>query len=421
MDEIDLRRIRGEIEEWGIRRRALVSTGDNRLADFSNLGVHGCWIRLGEPTVESIRQAFLADEARISYDPPATPAHIILELRVSSTLCGTNFALRFNDGYNAFIGGRGSGKSAVLEYLRFALGRSALDVPEQDGEPTRAQKMLTDTLAGGHVTVALERQGVRETWTRTLEDRERIKVDIVGQESEYIPINVAWDRFRARGFHQKQLSTLLSTERSASEQITGIAAAELVDQLQTADRKIHETGRELRLRLTQYISAVEKEAELYRTRSTTEDVSRRLEALRAKLIETGLSEEQQKVLTKVPMIEGLRKQLKELDAAIEKEQHSIQSSASRTSNVLLVVDQPSIPEAAAVQVLNQAIESEKTSIAAAFGEINQSLNNVRARIVQTGNELDQQLVLLQEQHKNAIAKQQQNKSLIQDMSGLQTQ
>lgn len=114
LDDSAKRKIYGEVKEWGARRRGIIPTGDNRSANFQRLGAHECWIRLGEPTAEAIRQAVLADEARITYSRPALPSHRILELRVSSSLTGADFAVTFNDGFTALIGGRGAGKSGLL-------------------------------------------------------------------------------------------------------------------------------------------------------------------------------------------------------------------------------------------------------------------------------------------------------------------
>jgi chromosome segregation protein len=109
--------------EWGTRRRAFIITGDSRSDTWDLLGVRGCWLKLGEPTIEAVRQALLADEARIAYDPPETPLERLVEVRIKSSLTGDDpLIITFNPGFNVFIGGRGSGKSAVLEYLRFGLG-----------------------------------------------------------------------------------------------------------------------------------------------------------------------------------------------------------------------------------------------------------------------------------------------------------
>jgi hypothetical protein len=116
LDATTLEKIQGKIGDWGKRRRAIVATGDNRSADWSRLGAHDCWVKLGEHSIEAFRQALLADEARIAFDPPVSPTEFLVELRVKSNLTGpAPVSVVFNNGFNAFIGGRGSGKSAFLE------------------------------------------------------------------------------------------------------------------------------------------------------------------------------------------------------------------------------------------------------------------------------------------------------------------
>ncbi|MGA3212686.1 MAG: ATP-binding protein [Terriglobales bacterium] len=103
-----------------------------------------------DDTVEAIRQALLADEARITYSNPVLPSQRILEMRVNSSLVGRDFELVFNDGFNSIIGGRGAGKSALLEYLRFGLGRSTQDITsDADSELQRYRDLIDRTLSEG--------------------------------------------------------------------------------------------------------------------------------------------------------------------------------------------------------------------------------------------------------------------------------
>jgi chromosome segregation protein len=85
-DAVELNKIRGGISEWGTRSRAIIPTGDNRLQDFAKLGLHPCWIKLGEPTTEAIRQAMLAHESRVRHEPPIYPAQLVTAITVNSTL-----------------------------------------------------------------------------------------------------------------------------------------------------------------------------------------------------------------------------------------------------------------------------------------------------------------------------------------------
>jgi len=97
----DVKIIRGKVKEWGLRRRAILPTGDNRSSQLDKLGVHPCWIKLGEPTTEAIRQALLADESRVRYEPPIYATQRLMSLSVSSALTGST-TLTFNEGFNSF-------------------------------------------------------------------------------------------------------------------------------------------------------------------------------------------------------------------------------------------------------------------------------------------------------------------------------
>lgn len=311
------RKIQGETQEWGRRRRGILPTGDNRSQNFARLGSRECWVRLGEPTVESIRQALLADEARIAYERPALPSQRILELRINSTLTGPDFRLSFNDGFTAIIGGRGSGKSAILEYLRFGLGRSAGDVVS--GEETyreRDQELITQTLANGTVSVMLERDGVVETWTRSGQQRDAITVQVEGGDTLPLSIPDAQQRFRARAFYQKQLSTIVLDRDRTSEQITGIAAAELADQRRSVEREIAAAKRELSVAYQNIVEFWVAEAEHRNSVTKVADLRARLDAIRGRMGAAGLSEDHQTLLRAAPdyslagkLIEEARQQL----------------------------------------------------------------------------------------------------------------
>lgn len=111
----------GKDAAWGYKRVGVLQTSDSREADFSRLCAHPTWIKWSEPTTEAIRQACLSPASRLSYTAPSTPAASILRIAVSASKYFGPFSVDFNPQVNTIIGGRGSGKSTILEYLRWAL------------------------------------------------------------------------------------------------------------------------------------------------------------------------------------------------------------------------------------------------------------------------------------------------------------
>jgi chromosome segregation protein len=288
----------GEIADWGTRRRAIIATGDNKMPTWDRLGTHECWIKLGDETIEALRQALLADEARISHTTPAIPSERIVELRVLSTLTGEElFTMSFNDGFNVIIGGRGSGKSALLEYLRFGLGRTLKDLPRREHDVfdtsfDREAQLIDDTLGeDGYVEVIIEREGVRETWLRTSKERDVITVTNEDDSETQFSIEDAQQRFPARAFSQKGLSTTMNDSANAAEQITGIAAAEQLDKRREIDTSIERVKRQIGTTLRKQSAYWEIQLERKRAQTRIADLKRRIAAIATRLEKEGVSRE----------------------------------------------------------------------------------------------------------------------------------
>ncbi|MCA1402552.1 TrlF family AAA-like ATPase [Bradyrhizobium sp. BRP56] len=295
----------GKVSDWGTRRRAIIATGDNKMPTWDRLGTHECWIKLGDETIEALRQALLADEARISHATPVIPSERIVELRVLSTLTGEElFTMSFNDGFNVIIGGRGSGKSALLEYLRFGLGRTLKDLPRReidvfDTSFDREAQLIDDTLGDdGYVEVIIEREGVRETWLRTSKDRDVITVTNEDDSETEFSIEDAQQRFPARAFSQKGLSTTMNDSANAAEQVTGIAAAEQLDKRRDIDTSIERVKRQIGTTLRKQTAYWEIQLERRRAQTRIADLKRRIAAIAARLEKEGVSRETLDVIAK---------------------------------------------------------------------------------------------------------------------------
>ncbi|SDS95396.1 Histidinol phosphatase [Pseudomonas asplenii] len=90
------------------------------------------WVKMSSPTIDGLRLALIDGESSIKRsdnctgDPNATSESLILSLCVTDAkYCGRGkkFFVEFNPWLNSVIGGRGSGKSSLLEFLRLATGR----------------------------------------------------------------------------------------------------------------------------------------------------------------------------------------------------------------------------------------------------------------------------------------------------------
>jgi chromosome segregation protein len=141
--------LEGKAGEYGNKRIALFQTSDNRKADHSELGKHSTWVKWAVPTAEALRQACLAQESRVAQEQPDLPSVAITALSVSNSAFLGPIQIEFNGQYNALIGGRGTGKSTILEYLRWALCDQLPSMVAEDELPNyqlRRKTLIEKTL-----------------------------------------------------------------------------------------------------------------------------------------------------------------------------------------------------------------------------------------------------------------------------------
>ena len=86
-----------------------------------------CWIKMSEISIEGLRQAFLDPDSRIRLNSDPTPekhAELLSLAWEGGFLDGAH--MNFNPNLNVLVGGRGAGKSTVVESLRHVLGLGPL-------------------------------------------------------------------------------------------------------------------------------------------------------------------------------------------------------------------------------------------------------------------------------------------------------
>jgi DNA repair ATPase RecN len=107
------------------------SDEDPKKHGISGIGKSRTYIKMSEkPSLRSLRQALIMQDLRVvtdlEYDRlPKKPDVYIEEIKIEGAHLFKDIQLQLNTGVNAFIGGRGSGKSAFIRLLRLALNRVA--------------------------------------------------------------------------------------------------------------------------------------------------------------------------------------------------------------------------------------------------------------------------------------------------------
>ena len=100
-----------------------------------DIGSSYTWLKMEVPDVEGIRLALLDPESRLrpmSAGKPGLAYPVVRRLSVHETDFIDHAEVYFNPCLNTLIGGRGSGKSTVIEFLRYALDRARQDDFEED-------------------------------------------------------------------------------------------------------------------------------------------------------------------------------------------------------------------------------------------------------------------------------------------------
>ncbi|MCI0333339.1 MAG: AAA family ATPase [Planctomycetes bacterium] len=179
--------------------------------------------------------------------------------------------LDFANGLNCFIGGRGTGKTTVLELIRYAF--DALPSKEDDGEENRRIcSLVAQNLAGGRVHVEFQtKNGLTYVVARSW-DEEPVVLTADGQPTQLTL--KSGGVFRADIFSQNEVERI--ADRSTSQLV-------LIDRFQTdavadIDSQLREILQSLRANSNQLLSLEGRHAELREEIATLPEVEEKLKA-----------------------------------------------------------------------------------------------------------------------------------------------
>jgi chromosome segregation protein len=115
----------------------------------------GTWLKLSATDLPAIRLALHDPQMRVRLEEPRAPAHPrLISMHVTGSGFLGNLSLDWNSDLNTLVGGRGVGKSAVLETIRYALDLA----PYSDSE-YRRRAVQHAVGSGGSVILSVERPG----------------------------------------------------------------------------------------------------------------------------------------------------------------------------------------------------------------------------------------------------------------------
>lgn len=135
------------------RERAIAVINAQDVSSPADAAASGatCWIKMASVTVEGLKQAFLDPTSRIrlvSDEEPEDHSELLAIAWEGGFLDG--IGIHFNENLNVMIGGRGTGKSTIIESVRFVL-----DLPPLGDEAALLHKSFVNQVLGAGTKVSL--------------------------------------------------------------------------------------------------------------------------------------------------------------------------------------------------------------------------------------------------------------------------
>lgn len=219
---------------------------DDGVGEESCIGKRWTWIKTGQkPSIEGLRQAFVDHESRIAFPedwddyaelaPDSQPSRRRIEkISVRSVAFLADQQIEFSPQLNVVIGGGGSGKSTVLEYLR--MGTEAEGLGPSSSSSGNLQRIERTIQAGTEIELTLWDGGTTVTALVT-------RAGVLARDSDGNEVGGLPARFPISYVGQREVYAIAS-DMSATAQIVDQLEADKINDLHSkADRIVHSLER----------------------------------------------------------------------------------------------------------------------------------------------------------------------------------
>lgn len=311
--------LEGRQQNNGYKPIAVFQTSDNRKRDHSDLGSHSSYVKWSEPTAEALRQACLARESRLSLLEPQLPSLWITSVTVSNSKFLGRVDLDLNQQYNAIIGGRGTGKSTILEYLRWGLCDQPVESEDVDIVQSKRRNLIDNTLQkfDGEVQVEFLLNDVPHIVKRNSKKQE-ILLKIGDGDFEIATEQQVRNLLPIQAYSQKQLSSV-GVRIDELKRFVELPIKQELDQVRSDMR---DTQSKMRTAYGNLIRMNEIETEVDKNNVEIASLTEQLGKLRKGL--KGLSEADQKIIEQKSkydeeeaIIEALQNQLDTAEESVQ--------------------------------------------------------------------------------------------------------
>ncbi len=303
--------ISGKTEAYGFKSIGLFQTSDCRSENFETLGTSSTWVKWSEPTAEGLRQACLAKTSRISQEEPELPNTQITSLKVLNSSFLKDISIDFNPQFNVLIGGRGAGKSSILQYISWALGKDS-----DERKRSELDSFVNSTLSNqGEVHLKIVKNGVVYQIIRKLSS---IQVKIGDQDWTSTTNKNLVDILQADSFSQKELS---KHEKNRTDQLTQLIEYSINDELNSSRRQIRENEDSIKEASTIYETLINNRKALFEISNQIESTKEQIRKLSEEL--SDVPEEDKKILRDHNLVQNEKQIIQSRNSVIENAKKSI--------------------------------------------------------------------------------------------------
>lgn len=212
-----------------VDRLAKVAGSDAHKPD--DIGRHYSWLKMSQPSIEGLRLALLDHEFCVknqSENPNRLPDIFLSKLTIHAMrhcgrISGQPFVIQLHPHFNSVIGGRGTGKSTILESIRIVSRRDqnlATEAPRIKDELDKFMKlsqnkgvMLNDT----EILLELRRRGKNYQLRWRFDGQGAVLEEEANSGWQEIEAGDLKGRFPISIFSQKQINELASNPRGLLE------------------------------------------------------------------------------------------------------------------------------------------------------------------------------------------------------------
>ena len=289
-------KINGKDKAYGNKSIAVIQTSDYRGSTTLKDHNVATWIKWRDPTAEALRQACLAKESRISLVEPEIPNTYIEKIKVTNSTFLSQFDLDLNPQLNSIIGGRGSGKSTILEYLRWALcdQTESFDNDDEKSDIERKRNSLIEkTLkaVSGEVQISFMVNGTRHIVKRS-SDTENVQLKIGTEKFQNVRPQQIKDLLSIQAYSQKQLSGISMRPNELERFIKQPVLKEIKDM----EERIGDASTEVKVSYERLSKNKLLKAELKKSEVEISSFKMQIEKLRNGL--KGISDDDKKVINR---------------------------------------------------------------------------------------------------------------------------